>query len=82
LVLQVQHLVAAPGEEHRRAFVKFLQYLGNRSRAGVVKLGATSGGEARTMYLVPPSTTVCETLGVPWDPHDCMLALVVPASMK
>eukprot|EP00873_Tetraselmis_striata_P021088 jgi/Tetstr1/441352/TSEL_029603.t1 len=79
----VQHLVAAAGEEHRRAFVKFLQYLGDRTRAGVVKLPPGEGqAEARTMYLVPPSTGVCESLEVAWEPRECMLALVVPASVK
>lgn len=86
--MQVQRVTAGQGEDDRRAFLKFLQYLGDRSRAGVVKLPPLTavpvGGQGgpRTMYLIPPSSTICETLQVAWEPRECMLALVVPASLK
>lgn len=64
-------------------FVKFIDYLGQRLRAGVVKMSkaiSEQGRSARTLYLIPPSTSVCAAMGVERDPQsqrECLLALVV-----
>ena len=44
------------------------QYLSDKQRSGVVELGpARGGGAPRTLYIVPPSRTVCDELHVAWD---------------
>ncbi|GAX81445.1 hypothetical protein CEUSTIGMA_g8875.t1 [Chlamydomonas eustigma] len=73
----------AEAEAEATRLSDFVQYLANKSRAGVIKLqpGAAAGLLAshqqplnlmaspfRTLYLIPPSTQVCSALGVPWPP--------------
>jgi SPOC domain len=44
------------------------QYLSDKQRSGVVELGPAGGGGApRTLYIVPPSRTVCDELHIAWD---------------
>lgn len=52
----------------------------SRSRAGIIQgLPATdpSAGK-RSLYLIPPTTTTAQRLGVVWEPEECLLALVLP----
>ncbi len=45
------------------------QYLSDKQRSGVVELGPAGGGSGapRTLYIVPPSRTVCDELHIAWD---------------
>jgi len=68
--------------EHTKALVKFAAYLAERKRVGVVKLNR-SGRAARTLYLIPPSSATCATLGVEKEAGGkCMIALVCYAPDK
>lgn len=53
------------------------QYLGDKQRAGVVALPPGEGGVARTMYVIPPSRTVCDELRIAWQPQEILLAVVM-----
>ena len=83
----IRWLHAKGGPDNTKAFVKFIDYLGQRLRAGVVKLTkgqSEKGRAARTLYLIPPSTSVCAAMGIERDPHtrECLLALVCYAYDK
>ena len=44
------------------------QYLSDKQRSGVVELGPAGGrGAPRTLYIVPPSRSVCDELHVAWE---------------
>lgn len=61
--------------------VFFCRYLADKGRAGVIKLESQY---ARSLYLVPPSPSVCQSLGVTWEPSRdaaALLAIVVPAAV-
>lgn len=73
----VRRLTADGGPEDRHAFVRFMQYLGDKQRSGVVELGIGAGGFPRTMYLVPPSRSICDDLRVTWQPQEILLAVIV-----
>lgn len=46
------------------------QYLSDIQRSGVVELGpAAAGRQPRTMYIIPPSRSVCDELRVAWEPQ-------------
>lgn len=79
----VRKLVPGPGEDQRMR--KFHEYLEQRSRAGVIKLPGVPGEPPvgpRVMYLLPPSSSICQVLDVVWEPRDFLLALVVPEGIK
>ena len=68
----IRRLEPGPLESDRCAFVRFMQYLGDRRRAGVVNL------DGLTVYLIPPSSLVCEALAVHWDGQTaCLLAIII-----
>lgn len=73
----VRRLTADGGAEDRHAFVRFMQYLGDKQRSGVVELGIGAAGFARTMYLVPPTRSICDDLKVTWHPQEILLAVIV-----
>lgn len=70
------------------------QYLSDKQRSGVVELGpAARGGPPRTLYVIPPSRSVCDELRIAWEPqvrcpidlqHDypkfCIESCVIPPS--
>eukprot|EP00884_Botryococcus_braunii_P011555 jgi/Botrbrau1/203/Bobra.0022s0183.1 len=82
----VRRLVLAPTSnaarhsDQRHKFVSFLNYLSSRSRAGIIQgLPPTDPAAGkRSLYLIPPTTTTAQRLGVVWDPAECLLALVIP----
>jgi activating signal cointegrator complex subunit 2 len=78
----VRRVVPLPDPAHQRAFSEFVLYLQGKSRAGVVKLPPLPAVGTRVMYLIPPSEQACAALGMPQEPAECMLALVVPAAAK
>lgn len=46
------------------------QYLSDKQRSGVVELGAAAkGGKLRTLYVIPPSRSVCDELHIAWEPQ-------------
>ncbi|KAG2482783.1 hypothetical protein HYH03_018321 [Edaphochlamys debaryana] len=77
----MRRLVTPGGSDQRSRLSDFLSYLADKNRAGVIKLDASAGLPARTLYLVPPSEQVCGALGAEWTPREpFLLALVVPTA--
>ena len=79
----------AEADAARGRFAGFVQYLGQRARAGVVAVPASVAGAGRggprTAYLVPPSAAAAAALGVAAAPlppagPPYLLLLVVPAA--
>lgn len=61
-------ITASPGFAAESARHVLQQYLSDKQRSGVVELGPAGGGGApRTLYIVPPSRTVCDELHVAWE---------------
>eukprot|EP00899_Mesostigma_viride_P026941 jgi/Mesvir1/7431/Mv19212-RA.1 len=81
-------LTAEEGESNHTQFIKFIEYLVQRQRAGVVKLPPVPGALApaapsksgRMLYLLPPSRSVCSAVGTTCGMKDSILALIVPQS--
>eukprot|EP00898_Chlorokybus_atmophyticus_P008240 jgi/Chlat1/8417/Chrsp80S07842 len=69
-------LVSDAGTDNHKQFVKFMEYLAQRGRAGVVKLEVN--GATRTMYLMPAASGTCFALDVAREPRESLLALIVP----
>ena len=68
-------------QQHRRAFVEFLNYLSGKRRAGVVQLRPSSqsmNGQPRILYLIPASASVIERFQLIWEPTELLVAVVVP----
>ncbi|KAK3263567.1 hypothetical protein CYMTET_27635, partial [Cymbomonas tetramitiformis] len=72
----IRRIVPSGGAENHKAFMKFIEYLGQRSRAGVVKIGENGQKHTKTIYLIPPSASVCAALGVDRDLRECIIALI------
>ena len=64
---------AQPGVD---GFAAFVAYLTQRQRAGIVKPQLAADGVAHTVYLVPATQAVCESLAIPFE-ADALLALVL-----
>ncbi len=68
-------------QQHRRAFVEFLNYLSGKRRAGVVQLApshASMDGQPRILYLIPASASVIDRFHLVWEPTELLVAVVVP----
>ena len=68
-------------QQHRRAFVEFLNYLSGKRRAGVVQLRPSSNsmvGQSRILYLIPASASVIERFQLAWEPTELLVAVIVP----
>jgi len=61
---EVRWLFPVPGEGDPQRLPDFICYLSDKSRAGVIKFGDGS----RTLYILPPSKTVCGSMGLTWPP--------------
>lgn len=73
----VRRLLPLSIEEDKGPLVEFLEYLTNRSRAGVVHLRRMRDVVPRTLYLIPPSKESCEIMGIEWEPKDSVIVVVV-----
>ena len=72
-------------QQHRRAFVEFLNYLSGKRRAGVVQLrpsGMSMGGQPRILYLIPASASVIDRFHLVWEPTELLVAVLVQKSAQ
>lgn len=78
------YLSAGDTSADREGLVKFIRYLTERRRAGVVQLKDGGGDRSRdrTLYLIPPTDLVAQSLGISSVPKDSLIVLVVPYSGK
>lgn len=76
------HLSAGNDIADREGLMGFIQYLTDRTRAGVVQLKGSSGDRSgdRTLYLIPPTESAAKALGVEVGARDSLIVLAVPYS--
>lgn len=74
------HLSAGNDTSDREGLMRFIQYLTDRTRAGVVQLKGSSGDRSgdRTLYLIPPTESAAKALGVEVGARDSLIVLAVP----
>lgn len=73
------YLSAADNPSDLEGLNGFIQYLMDKSRAGVVQLrGDGSNGSARVLYLIPPTRAVVKALDIDIGFDSTLIVLVIP----
>ncbi|KAL3683783.1 hypothetical protein R1sor_001805 [Riccia sorocarpa] len=76
---EVCRIFVAPGPGHSDGFQQFIDYLKQRDRAGVVKIGRGETMWSRMLYILPWSLETCHLLNISSQPSNCLIGLVLPA---
>ncbi|KAL2635676.1 hypothetical protein R1flu_007155 [Riccia fluitans] len=76
---EVCRIFVSPGPGNPDGFQQFIDYLKQRDRAGVVKIGRGESMWSRMLYILPWSLETCHLLAISSQPSNCLIGLVLPA---